>query len=101
MNLADCRVPYLVLPNTVLKLHSKTEILIAIELYSDSLLSRHKDNNLDGKLSPYQRRQRSEILSALERKGVILTAKDSDGYGYDLLALADRAEGRITIPAQF
>jgi hypothetical protein len=103
MNLADCRVPYIALPIAVLKLRGKTELLHAIELYhfktTDSPSPLMRESLFAGSMSPYQRRQRREVLSSLERAGVIRECEDSDAF--ELLPLADTTKDRITIPAQF
>jgi hypothetical protein len=52
-----------------------------------------------GDMSPYQRRQRKDVLAVLESTGVIRECVDTDAY--ELLPLMDTAKDRVTIPAKF
>lgn len=103
MNLHDCRVPYIALPIAVLKLHTKAELLHAIEMYhantTESPSPLMRQTLFTGSMSIYQRRKRQDVLTSLERAGVINESEDKDAF--ELLALKDTPKDRITVPAQF
>ncbi len=99
----DCRVAYLALPESVLTLHSKTDICHAMEIYrtqtTDAPSPRDRRQTQHTQMTPYQRRQRADALANLERAGIIEETLESDKA--EPLPLENKAKGRIVIPAHF
>jgi DNA-binding MarR family transcriptional regulator len=94
VNLFNCGIAYTAIPETVLSLRSKVNILAAVTIYRQGSLLSLERGGLPN-ITPYQRRKRSEVASDLVRSGVIAEAED----GLRLLDLADSPH-RIVIPAR-
>lgn len=110
MNLFDCRVPFIRLPDSVLQLGRKVEVITAINLYRhyspirplriSIREDRASEYESPFRVTPYQRRQRAETLHALERAGVLQQGQTEGTL--ELLPVHDTSDvQRINIPAEY
>lgn len=107
MNLTDCGVRFIRLPDGILQLHRKVELIQTINLYRlydpdrRVRIAVREVAGTDSPIpeTPYQRRQRAETLMALERARIL---RQSDKAGtLELVPIPATAEGRILIPFEF
>lgn len=100
MTLNDAKVPYFAVPNTVLRLNSKSSVLMALTLYRSDCISLLKRNN--GNPTSYRSRKTIEIERELLEKGVIEETED----GLRLRCLDTKVDTsalslRVNLPAKF